>query len=83
MGAQNQPHEAPRGDKERHRCTQEPPKSSQKEPERGLKRLQNHFWVENADASNILILLNENHHFRKRAGQFGSSKSTPRGSERR
>ena len=46
MGVQNRSQEAPRGNRKRHRRSQGPPKSSQKEPERAPKRLQNHFWIE-------------------------------------
>ena len=50
-------------DLEATQSSQWPPKSSPKEPERDPKRLQNHFWNENADFSNMLILLTENHKF--------------------
>ena len=50
-------------DPEAPQSSQELPKSSPKEPERDPKRLQNHFWNENADFSTMLILFSENHKF--------------------
>ena len=44
-------------DLEASQISQEPSKSSEKEPERAPKRLQNHFWIENADFSKMLIFL--------------------------
>ena len=40
-------------DFEAPQISQEPPKSSQKEPERAPKRFQNHLWIENDDLSKI------------------------------
>ena len=69
-GEQTRPKRIPRDiwrpswvDLEAPQSSQGPPKSSPKEPERDPKRLQNHFWNENADFSNMLILLIENHKF--------------------
>ena len=59
------------------------PKSSQKEPGRAPERLQNHFWIEKADFSKMLLFIYENQHFQWWEGRFGSSKSTPRGSEKK
>ena len=62
-GEQTRPKRVPRDiwrpswvDLEAPQSSQGPPKSPQKEPERAPKRLQNYFWIENVDFSNMLIL---------------------------
>ena len=70
-------------DLEAPQSSPELPQSSQKEPGRAPERLQNHFWIEKADFSKMSLFMKENQHFQKWEGRFGSSKSTPRGSERR
>ena len=44
-------------DLEAPQSSPEPPESFQKELERAPKRLQNHFWIENADFSEMFIFL--------------------------
>ena len=49
-----------RGPPKLPRARQEPPKSSQKEPEKAPKSFQNHLWIENVDFSKMLRFLKEN-----------------------